>query len=82
MEIEQAPYQQLITHIGGLLESGRQLAVQSVNTILVETYWRIGKYIVEFEQQGNIKSEYGKQLLDNLSNLNLLQKFFKPIQSA
>ncbi len=34
---------------------------------MVETYWNIGKYIVEFEQKGNIKAEYGKQLLVRLS---------------
>ncbi len=34
---------------------------------MVETYWNIGKYIIEFEQKGNIKAEYGKQLLVRLS---------------
>lgn len=38
-----------------------------VNTILVQTYWEIGKYIVEFEQKGNEKAEYGSQLFDRLS---------------
>ncbi len=31
------------------------------------TYWEIGRYIVDFEQKGNIKAEYGKQLILNLS---------------
>jgi hypothetical protein len=34
---------------------------------MVETYWEIGKYIVEFEQNGNLKAQYDKQLLRNLS---------------
>lgn len=67
MNIEKSQYGQLIAQIGGLLQSGRQQAAQSVNTILVQTYWHIGKHIVEFEQKGNIKAEYGSQLLDNLS---------------
>ena len=38
-----------------------------VNSILVQTYWEIGRYIVEFEQGGNEKAEYGSQLFDRLS---------------
>jgi hypothetical protein len=33
---------------------------------LVQTYWGIGRYIVEFEQRGKEKAEYGSQLLDRL----------------
>ena len=67
MNIEKAPYEQLITQIGSLLQSGRQQAAQTVNTILVQTYWYVGQHIVEFEQKGDLKAEYGSQLLDNLS---------------
>lgn len=42
-------------------------AVTAVNAQLVETYWLIGKYIVEFEQQGKIKAEYGKAFINNIS---------------
>lgn len=34
----------------------------------MHTYWEVGKYIVEFEQKGNEKAEYGSQLFDRLSN--------------
>jgi predicted nuclease of restriction endonuclease-like (RecB) superfamily len=67
MDITQNKYQDLIDQIGTLLKQGRQKAAQSVNTILVNTYWEIGKYIVEFEQKGEFKSEYGSQLIDRLS---------------
>ncbi len=67
MVVENNIYQNLIAEIGGLLQSGRQKAIQSVNTILVHTYWEIGKYIVEFEQKGNERAEYGSQLFDRLS---------------
>jgi predicted nuclease of restriction endonuclease-like (RecB) superfamily len=67
MKIQNATYQSLIEQIGSLLQSGKQKAALSVNTILVQTYWQIGRYIVEFEQKGEIKSEYGSQLLDKLS---------------
>ncbi len=67
MEIQKNKYQNLIEQIGELLQSGRQKAVQSVNTILVQTYWQIGRYIVEFEQHGNERAEYGTQLFERLS---------------
>ena len=60
-------YQQLINSISDCLVSGQQSAVQQVNRALVETYWNIGRYIVEFEQQGKEKAEYGSQLLARLS---------------
>ena len=35
---------------------------------MVETYWKIGQYVVEFEQGGNVKAKYGTALLENLSS--------------
>lgn len=67
MELQQNNYSNLITQIGELLHLGRQKAAQEVNTILVKTYWEIGRHIVEFEQKGNEKAEYGTQLFDRLS---------------
>jgi predicted nuclease of restriction endonuclease-like (RecB) superfamily len=67
VDIEKVPYQQLITQLGSLLQTGRQRAAQTINTILVQTYWLIGQHIVEFEQNGNERAEYGSKLLDLLS---------------
>jgi predicted nuclease of restriction endonuclease-like (RecB) superfamily len=67
MELQSNQYNNLISQIGNLLAAGRQRAVQEVNTILVHTYWEIGKYIVEFEQKGNEKAEYGTHLFGKLS---------------
>ncbi|NOY57351.1 MAG: DUF1016 domain-containing protein [Calditrichaeota bacterium] len=64
---QKEPYSQLISNIGALLEKGRRAAIQSVNNILVETYWNIGKQIVEYEQKGKEKAEYGSLLLKRLS---------------
>ncbi len=73
MEIQNNQYGQLIDQIGNLLAVGRTKAAQEVNTILVQTYWHIGQYIVEYEQKGNEKAEYGSGLLDRLSkDLNAL----------
>ena len=67
-------YNQLVDSIIFTLEKARQKAFSQVNTILVETYWKIGEYIVEFEQKGNIKSEYGSNLIDYLAK-DLKQKY-------
>lgn len=40
----------------------------AVNNVLVETYWHIGKHIVEYEQNGNERAEYGSGLLNRLSH--------------
>ena len=57
----------MIDSIGFLLEQGRKQAYQAVNSILVKTYWDIGKRIVEYEQAGKERADYGSSLLDNLS---------------
>lgn len=76
MELQQQEYRQLIEGIGHLLVAGREKAAQEVNTVLVQTYWEIGRYIVEFEQRGNEKAEYGSQLFDKLST-DLTQAYGK-----
>jgi len=60
-------YKHLISEISETYQQGQQNAVISVNSHLVDTYWNIGKRIVEFEQKGKIRAEYGKALLINLS---------------
>jgi predicted nuclease of restriction endonuclease-like (RecB) superfamily len=61
------PYNDLINQIGDLLAKGREQAGRAVNTILVQTYWQIGRHIVEFEQGGKEKAEYGTFLFEQLS---------------
>jgi len=61
------PYQELLKHISLKYVEGQALAVRSVNEAIVETNWQIGKYIVEYEQGGKKKAEYGKGLLEKLS---------------
>ena len=76
MELQQQEYSKLIQGIGQLLIAGRERAAQEVNSILVQTYWEIGRYIVEFEQRGKEKAEYGSQLFDRLST-DLTQAYGK-----
>ena len=50
-----------------LLEDSRKKIVSSVNTTMVQTYFEIGRNIVEYEQQGNARAKYGKQVIKKLS---------------
>lgn len=52
-----------------LLQSARQQVVRTVNQTMVITYFEIGRMLVEEEQKGNERAEYGKQLLKGLSQI-------------
>ena len=60
-------YGHLVSSIHGLLENARTAAVHSINNFLTATYWEIGRRIVDFEQGGKTKSDYGEKLLERLS---------------
>ncbi len=57
----------IYSDIGELLNVARARAYHSVNSIMVETYWKIGQRIVEEEQGGAARAEYGTKLIENLS---------------
>jgi len=61
------PYLELLERISRRYVEGQAQAVRSVNEAIVETNWQIGKYIVEYEQEGNPKAKYGSKLLETLS---------------
>lgn len=59
-----------------LLYSAKNKVYQTINTTMTQTYFQIGKRIVEEEQGGEIRAEYGSALLKNLSN-ELIKEFGK-----
>jgi len=61
-------YGRLVSDISGLLEQARRAVARSTNSVLTATYWEIGRRIVEFEQGGKARAEYGEQLLARLAN--------------
>lgn len=83
-------FNHLITNIEQTVTKAKEKLSYSVNSTMTETYWQIGKYIVEYEQSGNAKAEYGSKLLTLLSkeltlrmgkgysrpNLNNMRKFY------
>ncbi|MCK7552799.1 PDDEXK nuclease domain-containing protein [Marinobacter goseongensis] len=70
------PSPRLVSEIRELIETARQQVVQVVNSSMVQTYWHIGRLIVEDEQQGEARAAYGKQQLQRLSR-ELTQEFGK-----
>ena len=56
-----------INDIKKIVEQGRCAAYGAVNAVMIETYWRIGRRIVEQEQNGSERAEYGAQLIELLS---------------
>lgn len=80
----------IVEDIVNLVNTSKENLVSSVNKVMTETYWQIGKYIVEFEQSGNVKAVYGSKMLTTLSheltlrmgkgysrpNLNNMRKFY------
>ena len=65
-----------INEIKRILKNARQKAYTAVNSAMVEAYWEIGRRIVEEEQRGKERAEYGKEIVKNLSK-ELTEEFGK-----
>ena len=76
MKNQLTPSSSMILEIRELLENSRKDVAQQVNTQLLTTYWNIGRIIVEYEQQNQVRADYGKQTLKELSK-ELTQEFGK-----
>ena len=57
----------VLTDIREIIESGIRQAYHGVHFITVQTYWKVGRRIVEEEQQGEERAEYGTQLINRLA---------------
>ena len=64
---QQAKINTAYQNIRDILEEARSTAYRSVNFAMVQAYWQIGRIIVEEEQKGKERAEYGKGLLKELS---------------
>jgi hypothetical protein len=67
VSINDVAYQNLIDNITTLWGEAKSKAIAAINTELLDANWQTGKYIVEYEQGGKQRAEYGKQLLVNLA---------------
>ncbi len=72
--MENSLQKKIFPQIKFLLEESRKSIVQTVNTTMVFTYFKIGEIIVEYEQKGKERAEYSKKTLHELS-LQLTKEF-------
>lgn len=84
-------YDAMLSGVVELLEQARRTSARAVNTIMTASYWEIGRRIVEHEQGGKGRAQYGTQLLERLSvdlgarfgrgfsviNLRSMRKFYE-----
>lgn len=90
VQMPDADLVQLADKIVAVIEMGKQRLAISINQTIKSTYWNVGRYIVEFEQQGDTRAKYGASLLSRLAkilrarvgrgyshpNLNNMRKFY------
>ena len=67
-------YQSIFGNVSSVIDAARQSAARSVNAIMTAAYWMIGQYIVEFEQGGKERAEYGTALVERLA-VDLTERF-------
>src|SRR5437879_4058268 len=61
-------YSNIRTEIVALLHAARTASARSVNALMTASYWAIGRRIVQFEQQGEERAEYGDALVSQLAD--------------
>jgi len=66
-KLTKSKYNELIERISGLVAQSRTELAKTINTKIVNTYYTIGKYIVEYEQKGRLRADYGSELMKKLS---------------
>ena len=66
-ELQKTNIESAYSSIKSILESARSKAYRAINFAMVEAYWNIGRVIVEEEQKGEKRAEYGKALVAELS---------------
>ena len=69
-----AQYQSIFGDVSSIIHEARQTAARSINGVMTATYWMIGQHIVEFEQSGEERAEYGTALIKRLAE-DLTQRF-------
>ncbi len=74
-------YENIRSGIVELLKAARSAAARNVNSIMTATYWEIGRRIVQTEQQGESRADYGEQLIERLA-VDLTKQFGRGFGNA
>lgn len=62
-----APYEAVFGDVSEIIHAAKESAVRSVNAAMTAAYWLIGRRIIEFEQSGEERAQYGAALIERLS---------------
>ena len=62
-----APYRAVFGDVSKIIDAARESAARSVNAAMTAAYWLVGRRIVEFEQSGEERAEYGAALIERLA---------------
>ena len=62
-----APYHDVFGDVSKIIDAARESAARSVNSAMTAAYWLIGRRVVEFEQLGGDRAEYGAALIERLA---------------
>lgn len=73
MTLDKTASDSFIAEVKLIVAEGMRSAYASINNAMIATYWNIGKRIVEEEQNGEIRAEYGKRLINTLSHALTLE---------
>jgi predicted nuclease of restriction endonuclease-like (RecB) superfamily len=71
----------LLDALRSVIAEGRLQVLRSVDTVQVQTYWQVGRHIVEFEQGGASRAAYGQRLLADLAD-SLTREFGKGFDAS
>ena len=63
LDVRSRDYDAMLNRVVGLIDEARRNSARTVNAIMTATYWLVGRHIVEFEQRGKARAEYGEELL-------------------
>ena len=64
---QDVPYEAVFGDVSKIIDAARDSAARSVNAAMTAAYWLIGRRIVEFEQPGGERAEYGAALIERLA---------------
>lgn len=67
-------YTEVLSGVVELLDAARRASARVVNSLMTATYWEMGRRIVEHEQRGEHRAEYGEEMLSRLS-IDLTRRF-------
>ena len=76
IQVQSKNIEQIYQRIKEVLINARSRAWQAVNTAMVASYWEIGRIIIEEEQKGKARAEYGSYLLDSCKKLTGIRQGF------